>query len=266
MNKFLKAFLSLSCMPFLLCADQDMHNASLDHLIKFEQGNSINYFQPYDTVAFVSWTVSGSPLIGATRLGGLKNETRMEDLLNEPDLNTLLVYLWSEPSQEARIAWLRKKAPLGYPILMLELAKELSASNAAEAWKWGMAGLIRTLQDSLCVDDASLGLDPVGILFDAYAVKFLLPAENSQKGFQSGSKEAIALIESMKSFPSPSWIAYHGMEMYQAKPGAKPKLKAEDQWSSIRVGVLKKEAPVLIDQISKVWESEKSDSKPSQEK
>lgn len=173
-----------------------------------------------------------------SKYSGLKDEQKLNELLQQQNYIEVLNYLWTEPDVTKRIAWLEKKVNEGHPLLMFELGQDYYYQDptlqtyALKAMPWILAGMRRTYLDTACTSDKSVSAAP-GYLLMTYqqpileAVQKKSTTEEMQKffaeqsnQFQKNSIEVLRKVlapfvgEGLVKMPSPRWVFAHGMAAF----------------------------------------------------
>ncbi len=165
---------------------------------------------------------------------GLKNEARLEKLLNEQNYIEVLNHLWSELDAKKRLVWLEKNANLGHPILMFELGIEyLTNSPDLETYfmkslPWIKAGCVRVMIDFECIPDKykDPSVDYASLLLFSYDPSMVIMQkgftqndiinfyQQNQKEITDATKQIILQtvkpllsLDSAKQMPSPAWLS-----------------------------------------------------------
>lgn len=172
------------------------------------------------------------------KYNGLKDEQKLNALLQDQNYIEVLNYLWTEPNAKKKIAWLEKKVDEGHPILMFELGQEYYYQDpslqtyAMKAMPWILAAMRRTYLDTVCTSDKSVSAAPEYLL-TTYQQPILADVQNKnsseqmQKYFSENSKQfqknsietlrkvlAPFVVEGEVEIPSPRWVFSHGLASF----------------------------------------------------
>lgn len=199
-----------------------------------------------DIISFVDRFYWHRPLVKAWEKN-LSN-VAFDKLLEEQDYATMFLFVESIKNDQERISYLEKGAAQGHVICMLELCKELkdsqvqsSAQDALnkktqEISSWYTRALVRLLQDIACHEDSSVGAAQVLMSIYAQILGNSLDEtfSNKQK-FDGLLNEGFVWVNSLKQIPSPMWVGYHGMSVFNGGL----KLIPENKWAAKRQEVLR---------------------------
>ena len=190
------------------------------------QGNTATFINTNDVLCFIDDQINAVQSANSQRsYPGLSNEKEIADLLTKQKYIEVLKYVWNEKNQDKKIAWLKKTAEDGHIICIFELSREYALKgDMAESYFWLLLGMARTSQDVLCCTDRSLEDCPIFLLqcycpFWHTVVRkdssfFEKATLNMEKFNQLHKRTLLRLVEYLKNckkFPSPAWLAPHGL-------------------------------------------------------
>ena len=168
---------------------------------------------------------------------GLPNDRNIAKLLENGKFIVLLQYLWAEPSQKRRVAWLYKKAYEGYPIFMFEYSKELLAEDPYESLVWFHMGVLRFEQDYHCFIDESFSKGLVSLFHDRYIGA---PINLNKDLGAMAEVDALQRLKKWHQYLTPKWLlAYAGYDKL---------LKHENTWNTVRNTTLERRAEFRCEQ------------------
>lgn len=188
----------------------------------------------------------------ANNYRGLRDEQKVNALLDQENYIEVLNYLWTEPDVNVRLRWLKQKAKDGHPILMMELGEAYYDANPRMSTyflttlPWFATGARRTFIDSQTTSDKSVSAAP-GALLQVYQQRLgdkLLEkySEAQLDAFQAKhadqiQERSVALLKIIlepilkgEKQPSPEWVYAHGLGSFSGKKNS----ISPDQYTEIR--------------------------------
>jgi hypothetical protein len=229
-------------VSFVLC-NQVLANAKDAIFTKNVKGQHINISCEQDVVSFSS-KFSKEYITELTREGyhgfAKVKGAEWDKLVEQQNYVEILKIIWTEKDLDVAIAHLEPEAKKGHAILMFELSRTLYRKMKAEnnipietlkvAGTWYLHGLLTTLLDIACNTDNSTQA-AIGMLRLAYQPGQLIPQTQLQQ--INGGELYDSFIKNWElsaSYPSPKWVTYHGLAIFQGKDSLLP----ETEWNEKR--------------------------------
>lgn len=229
-------------VSFVLC-NQVSANGKDATFTKNVKGQHINISCEQDVVSFSSKfskeylsELSKKSYHGFAKIKGAE----WDKLVEQQNYVEILKIIWTEKDLDVAIAHLEPEAKKGHAILMFELSRTLYRKMKVEnkfpietlkaAATWYFSGLHTTILDLACNTDNSTQA-AIGMLRLAYQPGQLIPQTELQK--INGGELYDSLLKNWElpaSYPSPKWVTYHGMAIFQGKDSLLP----ETQWNEKR--------------------------------
>ena len=177
-------------------------------------GHKFSFVNTQDVLCFVN-RHSEDPFPG---YDGLKNEKKIEALLEAQNYIEVLKHVWTEKDTNKKYVWLKNKALDNHVILMFELSKLCAALRQDDtAIHWLLVAITRTGLDISHCSDPSLG-DASAFLAMNYGT-YMQHIPNFASLGDTPLSDAVFLkilkeVKNFKKWPSPLWITYHGMRAF----------------------------------------------------
>ncbi len=168
--------------------------------------------------------------------------TSLDQAVQEGNLVEAIIFLKKTPDAKKRIELLEKYANQGHVICMFELCKEIAEQENQDKTVmhtkiavWFTRAMIRLIQDIACHHDTS-----VQAAFDALITTYMFLLKDQvvleQKDLLASVEESFDWVTKLKTLPSPEWVGYHGLAVFNEGL----QLIVEKDWEKQRKEVIKK--------------------------